>query len=568
MKKRIYSIIIVVFLLIIGGCEDFLDERPVAQETTDSFLGDPSTTEANFEQMLHAAYSVYTISEATWQNNRHYFENMISDWMADDCQKGGNGAGDLPEMLDMKSWTALPMATTTSHYETPWLVGYLGANRANTILVLLEQYKDNLSSASYTRIKGECYFIRGYFYFLLAKCFGSVPYFPEPVTTEQYYDQQKVAPEELYALIEADLNEAISLVPEASNWGAIFPGGRGTKGAARAIQARVITMEIGFGFNGKTWQDVYDQTKAIINSNEYSLLPNYATIFENEGENSSESVFEIPCADLGSTAYGAPGGNMEQRMTTLRPDPALTYGPNTPTLGWGFSTPTQNLFDEFEAGDYRRECTITANNDVFMGDTVPTAVSTFCPTGYWFRKYAGPDPRINTSGDKNIRNVRYAEVLLTHAEAAYHIGEEAEALETVNIVRARAQTSTGPKGSVPGEIDTYPTEVSTLGPITATGGQALLDAIKHERRVELGIEGLRAWDLIRWGEFEDAIRTSIIPEDYFLNTLDPEQVVTNYRSHLMNAEGIHTGTNEDVVPCLPIPSDEVEDYRIEQNPGY
>ncbi len=558
MKKQVYIIALIAFVLSLGGCEEFLEEKPVAQETTDSFLGDPATTFENFEQMLHAAYSVFTVSEATWRNNRHYFENMIPDWLSDDCQKGGNGTSDMPEMLDMRSWTAVPQAASTSHYETPWIVGYLGANRANTILQLLEQYKDNLSTADYNRIKGECLFIRGHFYFLLAKVFGSVPYYSEPVTTDQYYDQPKVTPEELYALVEADLTEAVSLVPEKSNWGAIWWGGRGTKGAARATLARVITMEIGFGFNGKTWQDVYDQTNAIISSGQYSLLPNYATIFEEEGEMGSESVFEVPCADLGSSAYGAVGGNMEQRMTTLRPDPGLTYGPNTPTGGWGFSTPTNNLYNQFESGDFRRECTIISDGDYFMGDEIPTTDSDICPDGHWLRKYAGPDPRTNTTGSKNYRNIRYAEVLLTHAEAAYHIGVEAEALTTVNIVRARAQASTGPKGSVPGEIDTYPTDVSTLGSITATGGQALLDAIKHERRVELGVEGVRTWDLIRWGEFEDVLRNVIIPGDHFLGSMDPGVAVNNYRSHLIDG----------IVPCLPIPSDEVENYGLEQNPGY
>ncbi|MBN1415855.1 MAG: RagB/SusD family nutrient uptake outer membrane protein [Bacteroidales bacterium] len=545
MKKQLY--IIALIAIILGACEDFLEKKPLAQETTDTFLGSPATAEANFEQMLVACYSTFTLTENTWRNNKHYFENMISDWMSDDCEKGGNGLSDMPEMLDMRAWAALPSPTTTAHYSTPWLEGYLGSGRANAVLDLVEDYKGNLSTESYNRIKGEALFLRAYFYYILARSYGNVPYFDKPVTANEYYDQAKVSPEKLYELIEKDLADAVDLVPEKSNWDDIWPGGRATRGAVRAILARIITMEIGFGFNGKVWQDVYDVTKVIINSNEYSLLSDYATIFENEGEMGSESVFEVPCADLGG-GYGSLGGNMEQRMVTLRPSTSLTYGPNTPTGGWGFSNPTQNLFDQFEPGDVRRECTIIKDGDIFMGDVIPTIVDDQCPTGYWFRKYAGPDPRQNTSGDKNNRIVRYAEVLLTHAEAAWHIGQEAEALQTLNVVRDRARASTDPNNG----------NVSTLGPITATSGQALLDAIKHERRVELAIEGLRAWDLIRWGEFENALRTVIIPTDRFLGSMDPEQAVQNYRSHLIDGK----------VPCLPIPSDEVESYRIKQNPGY
>lgn len=551
MKKQLY--IIALSALILGSCEDFLDKKPVAQQTTDSFLNDPAAAKEHFEQMLHACYSVFTISEATWKNNKHFFLNMISDWLSDDCQKGGNGASDMPEMLDMRSWSAIPSPTTVAHYSTPWLVGYLGAGRANIVLDLLEQYKSNLSTADYNRIKGEALFIRGYFYFMLAKVFGSVPYFDKPITPDEYYNQPKVAPEDLYKLIEDDLTQAVDLVPEKSQWGNIWPGGRATKGAVRAILARVITMEIGFGFNGKTWQDVYDQTKAIIDSKEYALLPNYATIFEDEGEMGSESVFEVPCADLGGN-YGSPGGNLEQRMVTFRPIPGSV---NLPTGGWGFSTPTQDLYDQFEPGDPRRACTIIQNGDAFMGETITTQVSDQDPTGYWFRKYAGPDPSQNTGGAKNVRVVRYAEVLLTHAEACYHLNKEAEALQYLNVVRQRAQNSTYPKGSIVGEPDTYGAQ-GTLGPITATSGQALLDAIKHERRVELAIEGQRTWDLIRWGEYENAIKTVIIPEDRFLGGLDPNAVVADYKSHLIEGK----------VPCLPIPSDEVETFGIVQNPGY
>ena len=557
MNKRIYIIALVAAILMMGGCSEFLDERPIGQETVDSFLGDSATTADNFEQMLHAAYSVFTVSESSWRGNSHYFENMIPDWLSDDAEKGGNGASDFPEMLDMISWKALPLSTAASHYGTPWMVGYLGAGRANTILVLLEEYKENLSNAEYNRIKGECLFLRGYFYFLLARTFGSVPYFDEPVTPDQYYDQPKLSPEELYSKIEADFSDAVGLLPEKSDWTTVWPGGRATKGAARAMLARVLSMEIGFGFNDAGWQDVYTQTSAIVTSNEYALLANYAEVWADEGEMGTESVFEIPCADFGG-GYGSPGGNMMVRMTTLRQDATLTYGANTPTGGWGFSTPTQELFDEFEDGDPRRECTIIADGDYFMGDEIPTIISGDCPDGYWLRKYAAPDPRQNTHGENNVRVIRYAEVLLTHAEACYHTGREGDAVAALTEVRTRAQNSSLPKGSVPGDPEGYAPNPGTLADITATSGQALLDAIKHERRVELAIEGIRYYDLVRWGEYEDALVNVIIPNDYFLGTLNPGEVRAAYQSHLIDG----------LVPSLPIPSDEVETYRIEQNPGY
>lgn len=250
---------------------------------------------------------------------------------------------------------------------------------------------------------------------------------------------------------------------------------------------------------------------------------------------------------------------MQVVMTSLRTEKDLTFGPNTPAGGWGFSTPTQELYDAFEDGDPRKECTITADGDYVWGDPIPTRISLACPDGYWLRKYQTREAaRINTSGENNNRVVRYAEVLLMHAEACYHTSREGDAVAALTEVRARAQNSTLPKGSVPGDPDGYATNPGTLADITAASGQPLLDAIKHERRVELAAEGIRYYDLVRWGEFEETLVNVIIPNDYYLGSINPNEVRDAYRSHLIDG----------LVPSLPIPSDEVEKYRIDQNPGY
>ncbi len=559
MKKTI--IILSVLSIIFAGCQDHLDKKPLGLPTTESFLGNPETAEENFEQLIRAAYSAFYVNEASWRNNTHHGEWFFGDWLSDDCEKGGDGSGDFPEVLGWRTWTC----PSSGHHNNAWLAGYLGAGRANAVLDALETYGENLSEASYNRIKGEALFVRAYHYFYLAKVYASVPYFDHPVLPEEFRNQPKLSPEELYAEIEADLTEAIDLVPEKSNWGDVYPGGRATKGAVRSILARVITMEIGFGFNGKTWQDVYDQTLAIINSGEYALVPNYAVIFEEEGEQSSESVFEIECADINQQPYGAPGGNIQNRMVTPRPI-SENSGKRLATGGWGFSCPSEDLYNEFEPGDVRRECTIIENGSILWEDGDPSTdeqivlfESDQIPTGYFFRKYSTPPeltPSNNVNGPSNMRKVRYAEVLLTHAEAAYHIGEESEAFEYVNMVRERAINSTPPVGSVLGNPG-YPPAPQTLAELPGSlSGQDLLDAIKHERRVELAIEGNRVWDLIRWGEYEDAIRT-YIPEDHFLSSNDPEVVIENYRGHMI-----------DGVPSFPIPRNEVEQFGIEQNPGY
>ena len=563
MKNKIFLLAIIA--LFFAGCEDFLDRKPLGQETVESFLGNPETAEASFEQMIRACYSTFYASENSIGQHNHHGEWMFGDWLSDDCEKGGDGAADFPEVLDWRRWDITP--TTANHENNAWRVAYAGIGRANSVLNLLEQYQAALSPETYDRIKGEALFIRGYYFFYLAKVYGSVPYFDAPILADQYYDQQRLAPEALYAEIEADLTEAASLLLPIGQWEDVWPGGRATKGSAQAVLARVISMEIGFDFNEKEWEDVYAVTSEIIASNEYSLLANYAMIFEFEGEQSSESVFEIQCADLGQT-YGAPGGNIQCRMTTYR-TPADQSDRRLTANGWGFSTPSENLVAEFEAGDPRLPCTAISDGDRLNEDGDPLTNEVIdvdetdqCPTGYWFRKYTiHQDTSItnNTAGEKNMRLIRYAEVLLLHAEACYWTSRESEALEMVNMVRDRARQSTYPKGSEEGNPD-YPDpsdDPNLLPPISSSGTQ-LLEDIKHERRVELAIEGQRTWDLIRWGEYEDALVNRIIPDDHFLSGEDANEILLNYQSHLYDEK----------VPSFPIPPNEASVYRIQQSPGY
>jgi hypothetical protein len=125
------------------------------------------------------------------------------------------------------------------------------------------------------------------------------------------------------------------------------------------------------------------------------------------------------------------------------------------------------------------------------------------------------------------------------------------------MIRARARKSTAPKGSQLGNPD-YPSAVNdpTILPEVTASGTELLDAIKHERRVELALEGHRLWDLYRWGEYEKAIE-SIAANDILIK-MDAEALKANYRSHLIDNK----------VPTLPIPRNEVINYNVKPSPGY
>jgi len=561
-----YSLVI---LLLLASCgEEFLDRKPLGKETTESFLGNAANADANFEKMIVAAYESFNFDEGQWNAIGHHGEWMW-DIVTDDAQKGGDGPGNQTWMLDWRFWNTLP--TNMGPASSAYIAYNVAKERANTILFNIETYKNNLSPEVYSRIKGEALFIRAYFYFYGVKMFGRIPYFSEPILPEQFRNPKSMEPEMIYSRIEADLREAVSLLEEKGKWVPMFgvqPEGRATKGAARAVLARVLTMEIGFGFNGKTWQEVYDVTKDIIQSGEYALVPNFATLFEPEGQNSSESVFEIQCVNI-DQGWGKPGGNLEVLMVT----PRLTSGNNKGKNlfdGWGFMCPTPNLSNAFELGDPRRKCTIIEDEDILWEDgnaetdeRIDISVKDKCPTLMYSRKYSVPlanKSSNNQNSNVNKRNCRYAEVLLTNAEAAAQIGKENEALQLLNTIRKRARQSSLPKGSQ--LLNTgYPVNTFSgdLLPDISASGTDLLDVIRKERRVELAHEGHRLWDLIRWGKMEDAIRT-YVKEDYLMvaKDSDGEKSVANYHSHLIGGK----------VPCFPIPTDDVEKYGVEQNLNY
>ena len=152
--------------------------------------------------------------------------------------------------------------------------------------------------------------------------------------------------------------------------------------------------------------------------------------------------------------------------------------------GYGFNIPEQNFVDEFESGDPRLAASVFQVGDQ-MGDRGEfTLEATGMPHEYYTKKFfinasdEAPFGDPNPNGYSNDRIIRYADVLLFHAEAQYHLGNEGAARLFTNEVRGRV----------------------SLQPIPANvSGVDLLEAIYHERRVELGLEGHRFFDLVRQG---------------------------------------------------------------------
>ena len=256
--------------------------------------------------------------------------------------------------------------------------------------------------------------------------------------------------------------DAIDALPLKSEY-ANTELGRATKGAAQGLLAKVYLYQ-------EKWQEAADMANTVITSNQYSLDPNYANVWRVTGENGPGSLFEIQ-------ARGEIPQHGVQQYSQVQ---GARGGDNG--WGWGFNTPSQNLEDAFnEAGDdIRRDATIIfAGETLFDGRVVDAGVEN---PRYSEKAYSSANAG-QSDGDKNIRVLRYAEVLLIRAEALNELGQSSAALTPLNLVRTRVK----------------------LPAITATDQAEVRQAIWTERRLELAMEHDRWFDLVRTGQAEAAM---------------------------------------------------------------
>jgi starch-binding outer membrane protein, SusD/RagB family len=534
MKKIKYSILVFVAMAFSQGCSDFLEREPLGVQTEEVFYNDPE----NAVLAINAIYDAAAWDEGG-KNSGHNYEWMWGDMLSDDSKKGST-PGDYVALKELEQWR---IQTSFGESSSLWNNSFAGIFRANQAILNLE--KATFDEGLKNRLLGEAHFLRAYFYFNLVIKFGGLPLMTEPLAPSNWGSLQRSSIGEIYAQIDTDLDRAASLLPEKAEY-APDDKGRATRGAALAYKARAVMYQIGtVNAAGHTWQDVLNLTNQVINSGQYKLAPNYATIFENEGENNSESIFEIQFVE-NTGGYGPIKTGTTNNIIQS----------NRSTWGWGFNNPTQDLIDEFEDLDPRLECTVYGDGDIVQGE-VQVVDGTQNETGYLNRKAAvepGLRPNDGKDAPSNIRKFRYSDILLMNAEAAFHTGNESLARQRVNEVRERARLSTHAKGITEGSLAYEPytsDEIESRLPAIVATGNSLLEAIYHERRVELAMEGLRYYDLVRTGRYFDAL------EEKYGSTVVADCLARSIQDGTVNP-----------IPVMPIPLNESQSWNLQQNPGY
>lgn len=563
MKKTIYYIASLSLFLSMIACSDFLDLKPQGVENSGNYF----KTKENAIYAVNGAYDILQLDEGAGPDGQwlsHHHEFFLGDMVSDDAEKGSND-GDYTLLLKMIGGNS----TSSDAIGYPfWIHGFWGVARANFVIEGLQDI--TWDTALRNRLMGEALFLRAYHNWYLVRMFGPIPLLNASVKPSEFGKISRTSTNEVYAQIANDLQKAIELLPERSQYAAADLG-RATKGAARGLLARVYMYQIGTDPDNKTvnWQDVYDVTNDIIVSGEYKLLSNYAQLLETETKNSIESLFEIQFG-TGSTdlAPQSIGTNFYQFQSNRKDD-----------SGWGFNNPTTDLVNEFENGDPRLSCTVYGpnyNNGILYGEKKKYDRNE--QGSEWLnRKAALPvKPALGKAADRNIKIIRYSDVLLMNAEAAFHLNKEGEARDKVNMVRQRARNSTYCMGYAQGKMDYSAAPTSTTGLLpdvsSSVTGQNLLNAIWHERRVELAMEQLRYYDLARTGRLLDAMEQEKEIKrragGIYANSYRPavNSFFVGIREH-MSARCLN-GPDGHKVYVFPIPPTEVEAYGLKQNPGY
>lgn len=496
-----------ILMMSLGSCKkDFLEVQPQNFISSNNFF----QTQTDYIQAVNATYAplrnvyndAYILGEMR-SDNAHYIYN--------NSNRGQLVREEIADFIDNP--TAAPTAAKwTSNYR---IIAY-----ANEVLARIdaatidENVKKNL--------KGQVLFLRALSYFDLVQYFGDVPLTLTPTagSADEIINvkstMSRTPKAEVYAQIIKDAQDAAGLLPDKSQQ----EKGRATSGAAKTLLGNVYVVL-------KQWPQAEIMLKEVVNSGQYSLLTDYAAVFDPANKNSAESIFEVQYQQGNLGLQSSFAYTFMPNITDIKP--IVGFGFNNGSIG-GWNTPSEDIIAAYENGDKRKGASIA--------DGYTTANGTIVAQPF-IKKYLHlPLPAPNGSAPNTNENwpvYRYSEVLLFLAEALNEQGKSAEALPFLNQVRNRAFGA-------------------GVSPITTTDQTQLRNILLRERRVEFAFENKRWLDLVRAGkaiEVMSAYGAALKASGKHPNLVSSTYNVTQNRL------------------LFPIPFSEIQlNPKLIQNPGY
>lgn len=532
MKKKnvIGSLLLGSFLIFGSSCEDFL-----YQEDTSGI------NENSLFLKADDAYSLVTGVYSTFHFNIDYMLKGIWFTANFPTQDFHNDGSDT-------FWNTYEVPTDFEALNTFWVGNYMGISRANAAIPILQNMKDKgiLTEEQGNTLLGECYFLRGLFYYYLAVDFGGVPLELKTVSDEGLHPRN--TQDEVFAVVASDMNTAAGLLPWKSEL-AETDRGRATKEAALAYEGDALM-----------WLKKYQEALDVFNEldGKCQLEENFLNIHEIANRHGKESIFEVQFTEYGSMNWGAYGVNNQW---------ISSFGMPVAISGFAYAYADKKMYDSFEEGDLRKHATVIGPGDehpsplinicdypklqefaVKGNGNIPASyylddngnVLNTCGTvekpwldgtrsGYYGVKFWRNPEVCGTKGagwflsPDNIMMMRYAQVLLSKAECLYRLNDNNGAMAIIQQIRNRAFGKLlDPSIEVPQPIETDVLKI-------------IMDEYRHELTGETSL-----WFLLRrTGE-----HVNYIKEKY----------------------GITIPTGKDL---MPIPQTQIGlNQYLEQNPGY
>ena len=565
--------------------KDFLNKPPLGTLNPQTMSSD-----AGIQGLLIGAYSLVDGEGASGDGFASGASNWTYNVTGDDAYKGSDPS-DVGDVIGFETWTVSP---TNGAIPQKWGVCYAGAQRCNSVLNTLP-LNTTLSDGARAQIMGQARFLRAYFHIELKLVYGNIIYADTTVNPQNTNVSNET---DVWPKIEEDLNYAIATLPD--KWA---DAGRANKWAAKAMLAKAYMHQRKYGAAEALLKDVIDNGMTA-KGEKYALNTNYFSNFNPAQKNSKESVFaaQTSVKDGSSVDWGG--------------DPNGNYGDilNFPYNGGpggccGFYNPSQDFANAFK----------TDANGLPLLDTWYTGLSVSDPAGAytgtvdpridwnmgrkgipyldwgphpgddWIRNvvadgHFSPKKNVYANSQKdaftdvgsaywgptqlvanNVNIIRVSQLYLWYAECLAEAGKLGDALTYVNLVRARAKN---PQGWVYKNSDYNAAAAEYTTKTTPADNYAIelypsfpdkayaVKAIRHEERLELGMEGHRFFDLVRWGIAAET-----------LNAYNSrEKLLRPYRVNAVFTKG----KNE----IYPIPQGTIDNMnqdgtiRLKQNPGY
>ena len=531
MKKILYSVLTVLALVGTTSCSDFLDDQKPQGVLDSDMVKDPS----NVDNLVISAYAVFTTAEDVNSS----FSMWNFDVRSDDAYKGGNGTsdGDVFHQLEIEQG----VLTTNWNINDMWVRLYNCISRVNSAISVLETTSDSYQLKA--QRLGEMKFLRAYAHFLLKRLYKNIPFIMDANLKQEGYNtlsNTEFNNDEGWQQIINDVEYAYSVLPVKQT-----DKGRPSKAAAAAFLTKAYLYKAyrqdDPSSNQVTSINREDLLKVIEYSNPdiysaggFDLEADFHNNFrpETQYENGVESIWAMQYSINDGTKYG----NLNWSYGLIVPNiPGVTDG------GCDFYKPSQNLvnayrtdadghpfIDTFNNKDYdltqdadpRLFLTVGLTglpyefNSKYMMDASSTWSRSNGLYGYYvtLKQNVDPDCGYMVKGSwwgtpMNRIVFRYADVLLERAEAYAQLaikgeGDAKQAINIVNDIRKRAKQSTG-------MIANYPSDYGVKFNISTYDGnysaEETLKIVKMERRLEMGMESERFFDLVRWGEAEKVL---------------------------------------------------------------